>query len=423
MYETHKHLLIRLALASSVFATSFLLIGPGVSSAQEEAKPADVPSEAAQIPKDEKPKDEKPMQEKAAEPESEEKKADAKKQSEAEKKPEADEKPTSEDPALEQEWINKGVFLTPPKDGPVAIDFNLVGEYVGEINSSDDKTNPFGIQIRALGDGQFEARAYQGGLPGQPNFTEKESLVLIGRRSGDTLVLSGGPWALFAGKTECRIINSDGKSLGTLPRTGRSSPTMGAKAPEGAVVLFDGTNTDAFTKGEMTPHGLLKQGADVNYMLGDFDLHFEFKIPYMPKFTDQARGNSGLYLQSRYECQVLDSFGDARVFNGLGALYRHRAPDFNMALPPLVWQTYDIHFTAARFAADGSKLRNAHVTSWVNGVKVQDNQPLPGPTGHGQAESATLLPTLIQDHNDPVRFRNVWAIDRGITGGIEFPVK
>ncbi len=339
------------------------------------------------------------------------------------------------EPKADPEWVAKGVWTLPPTKGAAAIDFSLVGEYVGDLKataaqSADDSTddaanssskNRLGVQIRNLGDGEFEARVYQGGLPGQDGFQNDKPMILIGRRSGQTLVLSGGPWAMFAGHDNCKIIDASGIALATLERAERRSPTLKAAPPEGAIVLFDGSDTSAFTNGEMTAQGLLKQGADVREMLADFDLHLEFRIPHMPKSRDQQRGNSGVYLQSRYECQVLDSFGDANVFNGLGALYRFKTPKINMAFPPLTWQTYDIHFTAARFAADGGKLRNARVTSWVNGVMVQENEELSGPTGSGKEESTTLLPTKIQDHGNPVRFRNIWVIDRGLTGGIEFP--
>ena len=88
---------------------------------------------------------------------------------------------------------------------------------------------------------------------------------------------------------------------------------------------------------------------------------------------------------------------------------------------PLTWQTYDVRFTAPRWAADGSKLRNAFVTSWVNGIKVQDNVELPNKTGAGKAEAPVLLPIRFQDHGDPVRFRNAWVVDRGIMS-VTFPV-
>ena len=196
---------------------------------------------------------------------------------------------------------------------------------------------------------------------------------------------------------------------------------MGALPPKDSVVLFDGSNVDEFSNAQMTKDGLLMQGADLVPMFQDFNLHVEFRVPYMPKADGQSRGNSGLYLQSRYECQVLDSFGLDRLHNGLGSLYTFKAPDVNMAFPPLSWQTYDVQFTAPRWAADGSKVRNAHITSWVNGVKVQDNVELPNKTGAGKQEEPILLPIRFQDHGDPVRFRNIWLVDRGLVTG-DFPV-
>ncbi|MEM0924924.1 MAG: DUF1080 domain-containing protein [Planctomycetota bacterium] len=275
--------------------------------------------------------------------------------------------------------------------------------------------------MRPLAGDQFQAICYGGGLPGQKKHTGQEH-KLIGLRSGETLVLSGGPWAVFVDPKGCTLMDSTGKILGRLRKAKRVSPTLGAEPPEGAIVLFDGTNVDQFVGAKISDAGLLQQGALVSPMFQDFDLHVEFRLPYQPDQDGQQRGNSGLYLQSRYECQILDSFGTEPVFNGLGALYRMKKPDLNMAFPPLVWQTYDIRFTAPRWNSEGKKIRNAHVTSWVNGVKVQDSVSLPSKTGAGQQESPTLLPTNLQNHKDPVRFRNVWVIDRGITRA-PFPVR
>lgn len=369
-------------------------------------------------------KNDKPAEPKADESEKEEVAA---------KKTDAPEQPS--EPKPDPDWVAKGVWTLPPTEGPVAVDYKLIGEYAGDVSiETETKTDDsdasakttkqrFGIQIRAVGSGQFEALAYEGGLPGDEKFDEGTQLRLIGRRNGETLVLSGGPWALFAGPEKCRLINFEGDSLGEMPRVIRTSPTLGAQPPEEALVLFNGEDTDQFTKARIAGEDLLAQGADVKWLLNDFDLHLEFRIPHMPGKQGQQRGNSGVYLQSRYECQILDSFGTERVFNGLGALYRFQSPRLNMAFPPLTWQTYDIRFTAARFGADGKKLRPAHVTSWVNGVKVQDNVALPGPTGAGKAEEALPLPTRFQDHSDPVRFRNVWVLDRGIATGDSFPPK
>ncbi|QEF96437.1 hypothetical protein Mal15_04650 [Stieleria maiorica] len=310
-------------------------------------------------------------------------------------------------------------YTTPPTDEP---NYPLMGEFAGQIQVQGEKKKKqtVALQIRPVAGDQFHAMAFYGALPGEPKH-QSEEMRLIGLRAKDSLVLSGGPWAIFVDPKGCNLVSSSGKLLGRLKRVHRVSPTLGAKAPEGATVLFDGTGVDHFVGAEMTEDGLLKEGALISPMFQDFDLHVEFRLPYMPQAEGQQRGNSGLYLQSRYECQVLDSFGTEKMFNGLGALYRMKAPAVNMAFPPLVWQTYDIHFTAPRWASDGKKIRNARVTSWVNGVKVQDDVELPSKTGAGKAEEPTLSPINIQDHGDPVRFRNIWIVDRGITTA-DFPV-
>ncbi|WP_231742845.1 3-keto-disaccharide hydrolase [Stieleria varia] len=308
-------------------------------------------------------------------------------------------------------------FTSPPTDDP---NYALLGEFAGAIKTGENQYEPLALQIRPIGGDQFEAISFWGGLPGQEKH-KPEMTKMIGIRSGDYVVLSGGPWAIFVEKDHCLIVDRKGDKLGHLDRVERQSPTLGATPPAGALVLFDGTNVDQFVGARMTDDGLLMEGAEIRPMLQDFNMHVEFRLPYMPQATGQSRGNSGLYLQSRYECQVLDSFATEPVFDGCGALYRFKAPDLNMCLPPLVWQTYDIQFTAPRWASDGSKIRGAHITSWINGVKVQDNVSLPNKTGAGKEEAPLLLPIHIQNHGDPVRFRNMWVIDRGLTT-VEFPV-
>ncbi|TWU17478.1 hypothetical protein Pla52o_50340 [Novipirellula galeiformis] len=309
------------------------------------------------------------------------------------------------------------VYTEAPDSEP---NFPLMGEFVGPIKTDTEDKNVVALQIRPIGNDTFEAIQYLGGLPGEEGH-QTETVQLIGRRSGDFVVLSGGPYAVFVEKEGCLVLDRKGNRIGELKRVERESSTLHAPAPKDGIVLFDGSSTDQFIDGQMTSDGLLMHGTKIKPMMQDFNLHLEFRLPYMPEALDQARGNSGIYLHGRYECQVLDSFATPPVFNGAGALYRFRAPDLNMCFPPLAWQTYDIQFTAARWDADGNKLRGAHVTSWLNGVKIQDDVELPGPTGAGKAEEPNLLPTLFQDHGDPVRFRNVWIVDRGLASGT-FPV-
>ncbi len=307
----------------------------------------------------------------------------------------------------------------PPSDD---LDFTLMGEYVGLVASEGGTHEPLGLQLRPLGPSNFEALQFIGGLPGQEGFKPDRTLPLIGRRFEQHLVLSGGPWALWVQPDHCKLFDSEGNLLGRLDRVDRGSSTMGARPPQGAVVLFDGRSTEQFTRARMTEDGLLMAGADVLPMFQDFNLHVEFQLPYMPNSEDQSRGNSGCYLLSRYEVQILDSFAKLPAMNGAASLYRTKSPDVNMSLPPLIWQTYDIKFTAPRWGADGSKIRAAHLTVWHNGVKVQDDVEVPSKTGNGREEEPNLLPIRFQFHNDPVLFRNIWIIDRGLTDGIAFPV-
>jgi hypothetical protein len=309
-------------------------------------------------------------------------------------------------------------YTMPPEED---IEYELMGEFAGEVEIEDGSRKTLGLQIRPIGNGDFEALQYAGGLPGQDGFQNEAPIRMVGRLSGDFIVLSGGPWAYFAEPQSCLIVDRNGLTRGRLQRVARVSPTLGVRPPEGAVVLFDGSGIEQFTAARMTDEGLLMEGADTLPLFQDFNMHVEFRLPYMPTSDGQQRGNSGCYLQSRYEVQVLDSFGQLPVFNGCSAIYRQKAPDLNMCLPPLQWQTYDIQFTAPRWGADGSKIRNAHVTVWHNGVKTQNNYSIISKTGAGKDEAPTLLPIRFQNHSDPVRYRNIWVVDRGLVLP-EFPL-
>jgi hypothetical protein len=146
---------------------------------------------------------------------------------------------------------------------------------------------------------------------------------------------------------------------------------------------------------------------------GDCQLHVEWAEPTPPQGTDQARGNSGIYLMSKYELQVLDSYQNKTYADGqAGAIYGQFPPLVNVSSPPGVWQTYDIIFHGPRFAADGKLRRPARMTVLQNGVLVEDNVSLTGPTDYKARPPykphPEKMPLLLQDHDQPVRFRNIW---------------
>jgi len=307
----------------------------------------------------------------------------------------------------------------PAKDGATYADpaktdadFPLQGEYTGVIGE-----NRMGIQVIALGDGKFRGAGFLGGLPGDGWQKDKEEKSLAERsveatREGDKVTFTHDGWVgvLTAGKIT--LTDPEGNVAGDMTKVERQSPTLGAKAPEGATVLFDGTNADQFEPaGKISPDGLLMEGVKSKATFGDHTLHIEFRLPYMPKARGQARGNSGLYVQGRYEVQMLDSFGLEGVDNECGGIYKIARPSQNLCYPPLAWQTYDVDFTAAKFDAAGAKTANARITVKHNGYVIHDNIELPGLTGGAQLKDEVGPgPIFLQNHGNPVRYRNIWVV-------------
>ena len=214
------------------------------------------------------------------------------------------------------------------------------------------------------------------------------------------------------------MTKSNGDSLGELKKVERKSPTLGQKPPEGAIVLFDGTSADAWKNGHLvessTSGKLLNWGVTSKQDFTDYKLHVEFECSFMPEARGQGRANSGVYQQSRYEVQVLDSFGLPGENDDCGAIYKIANTKVNMSFPPLSWQTYDIDFTAARFDATGKKTGNARITVRHNGVLTIDDVEIPhtttaAPIGN---ESPKPGPLYLQDHGNPVLYRNIWLVEK-----------
>lgn len=141
----------------------------------------------------------------------------------------------------------------------------------------------------------------------------------------------------------------------------------------------------------------------------DHRLHLEFRTPFMPKAKGQKRGNSGVYIQGRYEIQVLDSYGLPGRDNECGGIYKAAAPLINMCAPPLQWQSYDVEFYAPRLNAEGAKVHNARITVVHNGVPIHENLEIPDPTPGGVGVDEPGIGGLfLQDHSNKVQFRNIW---------------
>jgi hypothetical protein len=207
------------------------------------------------------------------------------------------------------------------------------------------------------------------------------------------------------------------------PGTASTQDTPG-RPPADAVVLFDGKDLARWRQQDGSPArwklgpGYFEVVPGSGYLytreaFGDCQLHVEFAEPDPATGTDQNRGNSGVFLHGLYEVQVLDSYRSPTYPDGqAAAVYGQFPPLVNASRAPGVWQSYDIVFHGPRFDAEGHVTRPARMTVFHDGVLVQDDVELTGPTAHHQrppyAPGPEKLPLALQDHGDPVRFRNVW---------------
>jgi 3-keto-disaccharide hydrolase len=203
-----------------------------------------------------------------------------------------------------------------------------------------------------------------------------------------------------------------------------STQDAAGKPPSDAIVLFDGKDSSRWVQKDGSPSkwtvadGYMEVAPKTGEIhskesFGDCQLHVEFREPSPPKGEDQDRGNSGVFLMGQYEIQVLDSYNSKTYADGqAGAVYGQYPPLVNASRAPGEWQTYDIIWHGPRLDGSGKVTRPAHVTVIHNGVLVQDNVELTGPTGHHVRPPYTAgpdkLPLALQDHNHPVRYRNIW---------------
>ncbi len=304
---------------------------------------------------------------------------------------------------------SKGIVAITLDEAKKDPDFAIQGEYIGELGGDDGKQT-WGLQIIALGDAKFHAVAFRGGLPGE-GWDKSDKVEVDGSATGGAAMFNSEKGTAAVKDGVAKISTPDGKPLGDLKRVERKSPSIGKQPPAGAVVLFDGKNGDAFSDPKKFVDGLMSQGITTKEKFQDFSLHMEFLLSYMPAARGQGRANSGCYMQGRYEVQMLDSFGLKGENNECGGIYTIAKPTMNMCLPPLQWQTYDVDYTAAKYDADKKKTANAKLTVRHNGVLIHENVELPkATTAAPVAEGPESGPIYIQDHGNPIRFRNIWLV-------------
>jgi hypothetical protein len=195
-------------------------------------------------------------------------------------------------------------------------------------------------------------------------------------------------------------------------------------APSDALILFDGKDLNEWTslngsaakwdvkEGAMT---VVKGTGDIKTKrtFGDLQLHIEWRAPSVIEGEGQGRGNSGIFLQERYELQVLDSYESVTYANGqAGSIYKQHSPLVNATRPPGEWQSYDVIYTAPRFSDNGRVISPARITVLHNGVLIQNNIAIWGPSefkGLPVYQSHGKAGIKLQDHGNPVSYRNIWV--------------
>lgn len=275
-------------------------------------------------------------------------------------------------------------------DANAAVKEHAQYQWIGEYKAADGKLF---YQVTLLKDCHYLVTSFHGGLPGRGwDHSATTSIIVDQKELENTLAQS--------------------------EKVHYQSPTMGKQAPQDATLVMP----TGFTK---VKDGLLMAGGQSKKEVGSFKMHLEFMLPFKPDRnpSNQDKGNSGVYIFNNYEVQVLDTFAldySAKKFpiklesdmkQWCGSLYRMKMADLNMCLPPLVWQTYDIEFTAPVFK-DGNKIKNAVITVVHNGVKIHDKVELKTGTGAGaRRKQLARGPIFFQNHGNPTVFRNVWIVE------------
>ncbi|MGN4163357.1 family 16 glycoside hydrolase [Streptomyces sp. NEAU-PBA10] len=294
----------------------------------------------------------------------------------------------------------------------------------GFVDNFGEQGAAVAFDVTAPKEGTYDMGLRYSNGPDPAPGTKTVSLHVNGEKVRQAELASTTDWKTWRTATE-KVELREGRNTVTYSYddgdSGHVNLDMITVHPEGArIPLFDGTDQAAWQHPDgRTPEWPVSgeemeiAGGDLRTKQGfqDFRAHVEFWLPELPPdVTGQDRANSGVYLQERYEVQILDSYGDTTLADDeAGAIYTKKAPDVNAATAPETWQTYDITFRAARYDASGEKTEDARITVVWNGVTVHDDVAVDGPTGGGAAEDPTAGAIRLQDHGSKIRYRNVWV--------------
>lgn len=316
-------------------------------------------------------------------------------------------------------------FTTPEQAGP---DFVVQGEYVGLVGG----TIPVAAQVMALDQGMFEGVMFRGGLPGagwdgshRSYFVgeTKDSVTILRGVQGYELAEKNDYWqatiedGLFRG-TDQAFCNQSQDVTFVMKKVLRKSPTLGARPPRGAIVLFDGTGTDAWREARIVEGNHLAHGSKTKQSFHDHRIHLEFRTPFMPSARGMHRGNSGVLVRDKYEVQIVDSFGWTYInrrfvrnswVGRTGGIEELLPPDENMSFPPLSWQTYDIEFFMPQHDDARNQLTPPMMTVRHNGVLIHNRRVLPPESETRPDRDPGRL--YLQEHHDRVVYRNIWIVE------------
>lgn len=298
--------------------------------------------------------------------------------------------------------------IEPEQAGP---EFRIQGEYKGTVGGSI-----MAIQVRAPGPGKFTALVLKGGFPGEA-WDGIQGLEVTGTLASGNGVFSGGGYSFTIPALGTDLTGTGPTGAISLSKVMRGSRSMGMVPPPGADILFNGTGVDNFRLGARfdATRKLLYTGARTKPDYKSVRMHVEFRTCWKINGLGQLRSNSGVLFKDRWEIQILDSYGTpVPKTDDCGAMYGQFPEKYNMCLPPLSWQTFDIDFKDVEMNTDGTVKNQAAATVYHNGVLVHYKKSFTGITLSGSnlipGPDGTNLQAYGSATENPVFYRNLWAV-------------